>query len=92
MISLRHVGHLVMCASQAVLSAVCGSRRTTELHANRYQTWPIDQIVRDHGSHVIPPPHGLMAGDRDALLFSVAISLKRIADSLEALSTVIAMK
>jgi hypothetical protein len=31
--------------------------------------------------------HGLMIGDHDALLFSVAISLKRIADSLETLST-----
>src|SRR5215472_2523138 len=31
----------------------------------------------NHGSNVIPS-HGLMAGDRDVLLFSVAISLKRI--------------
>ena len=59
---------------------------------NRYLTWPIEQAVRDHGSHVIPAVHGLMASDRDALLFSVAISLKRIADSLEALSTVIGTK
>jgi hypothetical protein len=33
-----------------------------------------------------------MASDRDMLLFSVAISLKRIADSFEALSTVIPTK
>jgi hypothetical protein len=59
---------------------------------NRYRIWPIEEVVRNHGSHVIPPVHGLTAGDRDALLFSVAISLKRIADSLEALSTVVAMK
>jgi hypothetical protein len=36
--------------------------------------------------------HGFTADDRDALLFSAVISLKRIADALEALSTVIAMK
>ena len=59
---------------------------------NRYQTWPVEKIIRDDASRVIPGVHGLMTGDRDALLFSVAISLKRIADSLEALSTVIAMK
>jgi hypothetical protein len=59
---------------------------------NRYRTWPVEQTIRDHASRVIPATHGLMTGDRDALLFSVAISLKRIADSLEALSTVIATK
>jgi hypothetical protein len=59
---------------------------------NRYRTWPVEEIVRDHASLVIPGVHGLMTGDRDALLFSVAISLKRIADSLEALSTVIPTK
>jgi hypothetical protein len=59
---------------------------------NRYKTWPVEQVIRDHGGRAIPVVHGLTAADRDALLFSVAISLKRIADSLEALSTGIALK
>jgi hypothetical protein len=59
---------------------------------NHYGTWPVEEIIRDHASRVISSASGLMTGDRDALLFSVAISLKRIADSLEALSTVVAMK
>ena len=59
--------------------------------SNRYRNWPVEQVMRDHGSNVIPS-HGLMAGDRDVLLFSVAISLKRIADSLEALNGVIAIR
>jgi hypothetical protein len=59
---------------------------------NRYRTWPVEQIIRDQAARGIPGASGLMTGDRDALLFSVAISLKRIADSLEAPSTVIAMK
>jgi hypothetical protein len=59
---------------------------------NRHRSWPVEEIIRDHASRIIPGGRGLMTDDRDALLFSVAISLKRIADSLEALSTVIAMK
>ena len=58
---------------------------------NRYRNWPVEQVMRDHASNVIPL-HGLMSGDRNVLLFSVAISLKRIADSLEALSSMIAIK
>jgi hypothetical protein len=58
---------------------------------NRYRNWPVEQVMRDHASNVIPL-HGLMAGDRDVLLFSVAISLKRIADSLDSLNSVIAIR
>jgi hypothetical protein len=56
---------------------------------NRYKTWPVEEIIRDHASRVIPGASGLMTGDRDALLFSVAISLKRIADNLEVLVTAV---
>jgi hypothetical protein len=60
--------------------------------ANRYKIWPIEEFIREYASRIIPIVHGVNTGDRDALLFSVAISLKRIVDSLEALNTVIALK
>jgi hypothetical protein len=73
---------LVGARLQAQILTLWSTERSDS--TNRYETWPVEEIIRDRASRAIPAARGLMTGDRDALLFSVRISLKRIADSFEA--------
>ena len=64
----------------------------TDTTQSRYHNWPIEPIVRDNSRITSGGTSGLCQGERDMLIFSIAVSLKRIADALEGLAPLIAVK
>jgi hypothetical protein len=64
----------------------------TDTTQSRYRSWPIEPIVRDNPRNTSGGATGLCQGERDMLIFSIAVSLKRIGDALEGLGPLIAVK
>jgi hypothetical protein len=64
----------------------------TDTTQSRYHSWPIEPIVRNNPRNTSGGATGLCQGERDMLILSIAVSLKRIADALDGQAALIAMK
>jgi hypothetical protein len=60
-------------------------------NCENYKSWPIEPAIRDNAEVIIRTvksngEDGFKTVERDMFMFSIAISLRRIADNLEALN------